>query len=56
MELVGLKGLGPGNVMGTVTREALLGDIQFRGAISDFHAIKAKIQGAGEQKCRCVGD
>lgn len=46
VELVGLKGLGPGNVMGTVTREALLGDIQFRGAISDFHAIKAKIQGA----------
>lgn len=30
----------------TVPKEKLLGDIQFRGAISDFHALKGKIQGA----------
>ncbi|GLC44506.1 hypothetical protein PLESTB_000065900 [Pleodorina starrii] len=46
IELVGLTGLGPGHVQGELTREVLLGDIQFRGAISDFHALKAKIQAA----------
>ncbi|GIL86238.1 hypothetical protein Vretimale_13768 [Volvox reticuliferus] len=46
IELVGLSGLGPDRVMGEVTKEVLLGDIQFRGAISDFHALKARIQAA----------
>lgn len=36
----------PPVVLITVSKEKLLGDIQFRGAISDFHAIKSKIQGA----------
>ncbi|PNW72384.1 hypothetical protein CHLRE_16g674515v5 [Chlamydomonas reinhardtii] len=46
IELVGLKELGAANVMGEVSRDELLKDIQFRGAISDFHAYKAKIQAA----------
>ncbi|KXZ55747.1 hypothetical protein GPECTOR_2g1297 [Gonium pectorale] len=46
LDLVGLGSLGPGNLMAEVTREMLLGDIQFRGAISDFHAVRAKIQAA----------
>lgn len=49
IELVGLKELGAANVMGEVSRDELLKDIQFRGAISDFHAYKAKIQAAGAQ-------
>jgi len=50
LEIVGLGNLGSdkegGQMSGYVSKEALLKDIQFRGAISDFHAYKAKIQDA----------
>lgn len=35
-----------GQQLGTVPKEKLLADIQFQGAISDWHPIKAKIVAA----------
>ncbi len=47
MEIVNLGQLGSDKEgkepMGTVGKEELLKDIQFRGAISDFYAFKQKI-------------
>ena len=46
-ELVGISHLGRdkegGKLIESVPKEKILHDIQFRGAISDFYVIKAKI-------------
>ncbi|KAK9820498.1 hypothetical protein WJX72_010908 [[Myrmecia] bisecta] len=47
IEIIGLQALaGDGRGMLYVPKEKLLKDVQFRGAISDFHPIRDKIQGA----------
>lgn len=48
VELVGLQHLGTGEgktgqLVDYVSKEKILGDIQFRGAISDFYVLKQKI-------------
>jgi len=47
VEILGLTHLGAqkegGRVMDLIPKEKVLGDVQFRGAISDFHQYKAKI-------------
>eukprot|EP00959_Pyramimonas_sp_CCMP1952_P332853 6970150-Pyramimonas_sp.AAC.1 len=41
--MVGMEDMGKNLLMKFVETATLLHDIQFRGAISDFHPIKAKI-------------
>lgn len=47
-DALGLAGLSAklGLVIGTVPREKLLADVQFQGAISDFHCIKDALKAA----------
>uniref|UniRef100_A0A7S0R4E4 WD repeat-containing protein 63 n=1 Tax=Pyramimonas obovata TaxID=1411642 RepID=A0A7S0R4E4_9CHLO len=44
LKLVGIEDMGKNLLMKHVETATLLHDIQFRGAISDFHPIKTKIQ------------
>jgi hypothetical protein len=48
LESLGLSGLSSrsGQLMAAVPREKLLADIQFQGAISDFHCIKDALKAA----------
>lgn len=50
IEICGLQHLveteGDETALAFVAKEKLLGDVQFRGAISDFHPIKAQLQKA----------
>lgn len=48
VEAMGLSGLGSksGQLVATVQRDKLLSDIQFQGAISDFHCIKDAVKAA----------
>jgi len=46
LKLVGIDDMGDDLLMKYVDAETLLHDVQFRGAISDFHAIKGKLQKA----------
>ncbi|KAK3283163.1 hypothetical protein CYMTET_9130 [Cymbomonas tetramitiformis] len=43
VKIVGLDDMGDNLLMKVIEKETILKDIQFRGAISDFHCIKAKI-------------
>jgi len=43
LKMVGMDDMGENNLYKKIDSETLLHDIQFRGAISDFHSIKAKI-------------
>lgn len=51
LELVGLADMGSAKGLMTkrIEKEVILNDIQFRGAISDFHPIKAKVLEAGAE-------
>jgi len=46
LKIVGLEDMGPEVLLKRVSKETLLGDIQYRGAISDFTIVKKQISKA----------
>ena len=48
--------MGEDLVLKTVTKSTLLGDIQYRGAISDFHPMKKLIEKYPEDELQLVWD
>ena len=46
MKIVGIEDMGPENLLKRVSKETLLGDVQYRGAVSDFTIVKKQISTA----------